>query len=109
MSSAEAQRPMRLVVLISGGGTTLKNLLAKIAAGKLAGELWRANIKYDVAGLLSAQGPHHASAIKAQNGVPGPRFLKVDLDLSKNPGTGVLWVDGDGTDKCRSEFQLASE
>jgi hypothetical protein len=77
--------------------------------GKLAGELWRANIKYDVAGLLSAQGPHHASAIKAQNGVPGPRFLKVDLDLSKDPGTGVLWVDGDGTDNCRSEFQLASE
>ena len=27
--------PLRLAVLISGGGTTLKNLLQKIAAGKL--------------------------------------------------------------------------
>ncbi len=30
---------MRLVVLISGGGTTLKNLLEKIAAGQLAAEI----------------------------------------------------------------------
>lgn len=30
---------MRLVVLISGGGTTLKNLLAKIAAGQLSAEI----------------------------------------------------------------------
>ncbi len=30
---------MRLVVLISGGGTTLNNLLAKIAAGQLSAEI----------------------------------------------------------------------
>ena len=74
--------------------------------GKLQGELWRANLKYDVAGLLSAQGVHHANAIKSQNGVPGPRFLKIDLDLSTDPGRGVIWVDSDG-DQCRSTFQLA--
>ena len=30
---------LRLVVLISGGGTTLKNLLEKIAAGQLAAQI----------------------------------------------------------------------
>jgi len=30
-----ARSPLRIVVLISGGGTTLRNLLAKIAAGEL--------------------------------------------------------------------------
>ncbi|MGD9723958.1 MAG: phosphoribosylglycinamide formyltransferase [Pirellulales bacterium] len=39
MSPTEVERKLRLVVLISGGGTTLKNLLAKIAAGKLAAEV----------------------------------------------------------------------
>lgn len=74
--------------------------------GKLTGELWRANVKYDVAGILSARGVHHANAIKSESGVPGHRLLKIDLDLSANPGTGVIWVDGDGAE-CRSEFQLA--
>jgi phosphoribosylglycinamide formyltransferase 1 len=31
--------PLRLVVLISGGGTTLKNLLEQIGAGRLAAEI----------------------------------------------------------------------
>jgi len=30
-----ARRPLRIVVLISGGGTTLRNILQRIAAGKL--------------------------------------------------------------------------
>lgn len=34
-----AETPLRLVVLISGGGTTLKNLLARIDAGKLNAEI----------------------------------------------------------------------
>src|SRR5881392_1634827 len=32
-------RPLRLAVLISGGGTTLTNFLAKIAAGELHAEI----------------------------------------------------------------------
>ncbi len=35
MSPANPSTPLRVVVLISGGGTTLKNLLAKRAAGEL--------------------------------------------------------------------------
>ncbi len=33
------RRPLRLVVLISGGGTTLRNLLEKIDAGELAAQI----------------------------------------------------------------------
>jgi len=76
--------------------------------GKLTGELWRSNLKYSVAGLLSSQGIDHANALRAETGLPGPRALRIDLDLSKTPGTGVLWVDGEGTDPCRSEFQLTN-
>jgi hypothetical protein len=78
--------------------------------GKLTGELWRSNLKYNVAGLLSPQGVHHANALKAESGQPGPgpRALRIDLDLSKSPGTGVLWVDGEGVDPCRSQFQLTA-
>ncbi len=35
------RRPLRLVVLISGGGTTLRNLLEKIAAGELEAQIVR--------------------------------------------------------------------
>ncbi len=37
--STKPHRPLRIVVLISGGGTTLKNILAKIDAGQLAVEI----------------------------------------------------------------------
>jgi hypothetical protein len=76
--------------------------------GRLEGELWRASIKYDLHGLMSPQGMHRANAVKSQNGVPGPRFLKVDLDLSTTPAKGTIWVDGDGSNTCRSEFQFAA-
>jgi phosphoribosylglycinamide formyltransferase 1 len=36
---AASQQPFRIVVLISGGGTTLKNLIDKIAAGRLRVEI----------------------------------------------------------------------
>ncbi len=34
-----ARSPLRIIVLISGGGTTLRNLLAKIAAGELDAQI----------------------------------------------------------------------
>ena len=37
--SAHAAEPLRLAVLISGGGTTLRNLLERIKAGRLAAEV----------------------------------------------------------------------
>ncbi|HZZ73242.1 MAG TPA: phosphoribosylglycinamide formyltransferase [Pirellulales bacterium] len=39
MNRLVSVNPLRMVVLISGGGTTLRNLLAKIAAGELAAEI----------------------------------------------------------------------
>jgi phosphoribosylglycinamide formyltransferase-1 len=39
MSKVASAPPMRLVMLISGGGTTLKNLLDTIAAGQLDAEI----------------------------------------------------------------------
>ena len=35
MNTESRKRPLRLVALISGGGTTVKNLHARIAAGDL--------------------------------------------------------------------------
>ncbi len=39
MSKSQAASKLRLVVLISGGGTTLKNLLEKMAAGQLDAQI----------------------------------------------------------------------
>jgi phosphoribosylglycinamide formyltransferase 1 len=39
VSTSTPATPSRLVVLISGGGTTLKNLLAKIASGQLPAQI----------------------------------------------------------------------
>jgi phosphoribosylglycinamide formyltransferase-1 len=39
VSTSQGPNKLRLVVLISGGGTTLKNLLEKIAASQLAAEI----------------------------------------------------------------------
>lgn len=39
MSTSQGPARLRLIVLISGGGTTLKNLLEKIAASQLAAEI----------------------------------------------------------------------
>ena len=39
MSHEAWQEPFRIAVLISGGGTTLRNLIEKIAAGQLPVEI----------------------------------------------------------------------
>ena len=39
MNQSSIESALRLVVLISGGGTTLKNLLDKIAAGQLEAQI----------------------------------------------------------------------
>ncbi|HEY1065731.1 MAG TPA: formyltransferase family protein, partial [Pirellulales bacterium] len=52
---------MRVAVLISGGGTTLKNLLAKNAAGELT---------LDVAVVISSTKHAKGLAIAAAAGIP---------------------------------------
>ena len=39
MSGTPGHKPLRVVILISGGGTTLRNLLEKIAASRLDVEI----------------------------------------------------------------------
>ena len=48
--------PFRLVALISGGGTTLQNLIDRIAAGKLSAEVAGVvSSRASVGGVLRAQ------------------------------------------------------
>ena len=55
-------RPFRIAVLISGGGTTLRNLIEKIAAGRLPAE-----IALVIASSPTAGGLQFAAAA----GIPG--------------------------------------
>jgi len=72
--SAPLNRPVRLAVLISGGGTTLQNFLDRIAAGEL-----RAAIAVVIASRADAGGLQRAHAA----GVPAvaiPRKQYADVD-----------------------------
>ncbi len=62
---------MRLVVLISGGGTTLKNLLEKIAAGQLSAE---------IALVISSTSKAGGLAIAEQAGIPTQVIRRQDFD-----------------------------
>lgn len=65
-------RPVRLAVLLSGGGTTLQNLIDEIAAGRLAAEIVVVIAsRGDVAGLDRARGAAIATATVARNAFAG--------------------------------------
>ncbi|MGD9126503.1 MAG: phosphoribosylglycinamide formyltransferase [Planctomycetia bacterium] len=57
MSAQNSDRPMPVAVLISGGGTTLKNLIAKIAEGTL-----RIDIRLVLSSTAKARGIAYAEA-----------------------------------------------
>jgi formyltetrahydrofolate-dependent phosphoribosylglycinamide formyltransferase len=85
MSEPQNVRP-RLVVLISGGGTTLDNLLAKIAAGRLAAE---------VALVISSNPKARGLAIAERAGVPARVLRRQEFATPEAYSEAVF-------DACRS-------
>ena len=75
------ERSLPIAVLISGGGTTLKNLLAKIAAGDLP-----VAIKLVIASSASAKGLNHAHAA----GIPTLVVRERDYDSTEAFGDAIF-------------------
>ena len=71
MNASSSTRPVRIAVLISGGGTTLRNLIQKIEAGTL-----NAEILLVVSSTSKARGLQFAE----QAGIPGAVVRRKDLD-----------------------------
>ena len=64
-------RPIRLAVLLSGGGTTLQNLLDRIARGQLAAEVVIVvSSRADAFGLVRAERAGVATAVVERKGFP---------------------------------------
>lgn len=61
MSPLEAHSPLKIVVLISGGGTTLRNFLESISAGTL---------DVEIEGVVSSNGQARGVAIARTAGLP---------------------------------------
>jgi phosphoribosylglycinamide formyltransferase-1 len=70
-SLKDPNRPLRIAVLISGGGTTLRNFIEKIAAGKL-----KAEILLVVSSTPKAGGLQHAE----KAGIPSAIIRRRDFD-----------------------------
>jgi formyltetrahydrofolate-dependent phosphoribosylglycinamide formyltransferase len=69
---------LRLVVLISGAGTTLRNLIDKCAAGQLRGEIVTV-----VSSSAGAKGLQHAAAAGIPAHVVEPKLFRSRADFSK--------------------------
>jgi formyltetrahydrofolate-dependent phosphoribosylglycinamide formyltransferase len=75
--STTVERKLRLLVLISGAGTTLRNLIDKIAAGQL-----RAEITAVVSSSRVAKGLHHAAAANIPASIIEPKLFATPVDFS---------------------------
>ena len=87
---------LRLAVLISGAGTTLRNLIDKIAAGQL-----RADIVAVIASSADAKGLRHAAAAGIPAFVVDPKsfanaadFSAAVFDHCRNSGADVVIMGG---------------
>ena len=80
------RRPLRLIVLISGGGTTLRNLLEKIAAGELD-----ANVLHVVSSNPNAGGLRFA----ADAGIPTSIFERNQFARTEDFSAAIF-------DACRA-------
>lgn len=85
MGTPASSRPLRIAVLISGGGTTLKNLIARIDAGQLS-----VKIVLVVSSNPNAGGLRYAAAA----GIPFVVVQRKDFDAQEQYSTAVF-------DPCR--------
>ena len=70
---------LRIVVLISGGGTTLRNLIEKIAAGTL-----RAEISAVISSSVDAKGLYFAAAANIPSQIIEPKSFSSLADFSRS-------------------------
>lgn len=91
-SDSPAPRPktLRLVVLISGGGTTLRNLIEKIAAGRL-----RAEIVLVISSSPAARGRQYADQARLHYEVVDPKGFASTEDFSAAVFQRVRAADAD--------------
>ena len=75
--STTVERKLRLAVLISGAGTTLRNLIDKIAGGQL-----RAEITAVLSSSRNAKGLHHATAANIPASICEPKSFATPVDFS---------------------------
>ncbi len=90
------RRPLRIVVLISGGGTTLRNLLEKIAGGGLDVQVLRVVSSNPHAGGLelarAAEIPIHVIERRSYPGVA--EFSAAVFDVSREAGADLVVLGG---------------
>ena len=86
MNTLEPKSPLRLAVLISGGGTTLRNLLAKIGAGELD-----AKVTLVISSAPEARGLEFAR----EAGVPAEVFQRKNFATTEDFSTAIF-------DRCRA-------
>ena len=85
MSDSASDRPLRLAVLISGGGTTLRNLIQRIEAGSLDAEI-----------LLVVASTAKAGGLRFAEGAGIPRAVVRRKDFPSQDA-----FSGDVFDRCR--------
>jgi hypothetical protein len=76
---------------------------------KIKGRLWRDNVQYDLYGELDQWGAMQdalAGKSVAYNGVPGARFLKVNLQFSEQTAEGHYRVDMKSGSGCITPIEL---
>ncbi|MGA2034601.1 MAG: phosphoribosylglycinamide formyltransferase [Thermoguttaceae bacterium] len=78
MTTATSHLPFRIVVLISGGGTTLRNLIEKIAAGRLC-----ADIAMVITNSAEARGLQYAQAAGIATSVVPPSGFASQEEFSQ--------------------------
>lgn len=88
--------PLRLAVLISGGGTTLRNLLAKIAAGELPAEVVRVISSSPTArGLqFAAEASIPASVLEQKNFADVAEYSRAIFDDCRAAGADLVVMGG---------------
>jgi phosphoribosylglycinamide formyltransferase-1 len=92
MSNIPSASPMRLVVLLSGGGTTLKNLLETITAGQLNAEIVLViSSNPQARGLKFAQAAGIATKIIERKASPTPEAYSEAI-FEACRATGAAWV-----------------
>ena len=92
----EPRSPLRLAVLISGGGTTLRNLIEKIAAGRLDARIERViSSKPAAGGLQFAADANLPTAILEPRAFAGERaFSQAVFDECRSANADLVVMAG---------------
>ncbi len=88
--------PFRIAVLISGGGTTLRNLIERIAAGRLPVEIGLVVSSSPTAGGLrfAAEAGIPSATIERKNFADQEDFSRAIFDLCREAGADLVVMGG---------------